>query len=163
MHPWHDISIGTKAPEEVIAVVEIPKGSNKKYELDRKTGKFRVDRVLPKGLKYPLAYGFIPRTMDDDGDALDIMIVTKKKLKRGDTVKVNPIALLHIFDNERRDDKIIAVLKGTRPSTKKLRDEIRYFFKAYKTGIIIKGWLGKKQAYKEIKYCISKYRKRFRG
>lgn len=161
------INIGKNAPKEVTSVIEIPRGSSKKYELDRKTGKFRIDRILPKGLKFPAAYGFIPQTLDDDGDPLDIMILTKRKLEQGQKVKVKPIGILSAVDNKKKDDKILAVplseskIKGLRSIKGKI-GKYQYFFKAYKTGISIKGWLGKREAYKEIRYCQKLYNKRFK-
>lgn len=151
----------------VSAVIEIPKGSNKKYELDKRTGKFRIDRILPKGLTFPVAYGFIPQTLDDDGDPLDIMVLTKRKLKQGHKINVRPIGLLQAVDNKKSDDKILAVpLSETKimdlRSIKSETGKYQYFFKAYKTGISIKGWLGKREAYKEIRYCQKLYNKRFK-
>ena len=77
-HPWHDIEIGNDAPEVVQAVIEIPKGSKVKYELDKDTGLLRVDRILYSSVIYPANYGFIPRTLGDDHDPLDVLVLMQE-------------------------------------------------------------------------------------
>ncbi|MBA2714815.1 MAG: inorganic diphosphatase, partial [Rubrobacteraceae bacterium] len=73
-HPWHDVPIGDEAPEEFTALIEIPKGSRVKYELDKETGLLKVDRILYSSVIYPANYGFIPRTLGDDDDPLDLLV-----------------------------------------------------------------------------------------
>ena len=75
MHPWHDVSVGDRAPEVVPVIVEVPKGSKTKYELDKKSGLIRVDRVLFSSVHYPANYGFIPQTYCDDHDPLDVLVL----------------------------------------------------------------------------------------
>lgn len=151
---------------EVTAVIEIPKGSSKKYEFNSKTEKFVISRKLPKGMRYPMAFGFIPQTLEEDGDPLDVMILTKRRLKQGNKVRVRPIGMLEVIDNKKHDNKILAVSIESRirdlKDAKSELDRYQYFFKAYKRGIIIKGWLGKSQAYKEIKYCMKRYKNELR-
>jgi inorganic pyrophosphatase len=98
-HPWHDVPTGDEAPEEFNALIEIPKGSKVKYELDKDTGLLKVDRILYSSVIYPANYGFIPRTLGDDDDPLDLLVV----------MQVRPIGMMHMVDEGQNDEKIICV------------------------------------------------------
>lgn len=140
-NPWHDVHYGKKAPLEVNAIIEVPKSSILKYELDKDSGLMKLDRPLYSAVHYPGDYGFIPQTYWDDDDPLDIIIISNFPVYPNTIVKARPIGLLDMYDGEERDDKIIAV-HATDPrfngiaSVEDLPDhvilEIRHFFETYK-------------------------------
>jgi inorganic pyrophosphatase len=141
MHPWHDIKIGESAPEFVNAVIEVPMGSKNKYELDKETGFMRVDRVLFSSVHYPANYGFIPRTLCDDNDPLDILVLGQVPVFPMCIMVARPIGVMHMVDQGEEDDKIIAV-HANDPEYKHIstidelsehkKNEIQRFFKDYK-------------------------------
>lgn len=106
---WRDIAPGSQPPEELTAIVEIPQGSRNKYELDKSTGLMKLDRVLYSAVHYPGDYGFIPRTLHEDGDPLDVLILVKEQTFSGCMVDVRPIGVLKLLDRGEPDDKIIGV------------------------------------------------------
>lgn len=140
-HPWHDVSPGTDVPEEVNAIIEVPKNSTLKYELDKTTGLIKLDRVLYSAVHYPGDYGFVPQTYWEDGDPLDIVVLSQFPVFPGTLVKVRPIGVVHMIDNDEKDDKIIAVYVDD-PRFDHYRDisdipahtmlEIKHFFETYK-------------------------------
>lgn len=109
MNPWHDISIGADSPQTVRALIEIPKGSRAKYELDKESGLLRLDRVLYSSVYYPANYGFIPQTYCDDGDPLDILVLSMIDLTPMCIVDAKVIGVMRMLDSGEADDKIIAV------------------------------------------------------
>jgi inorganic pyrophosphatase len=109
MHPWHDIDPGKQIPKEFDAVIEIPLGSNVKYELDKNTGMLRMDRVLYSAVYYPANYGFIPRTLSDDGDALDVLVLCQEPVAPLTIIHARAIGLITMIDSGSADHKIIAV------------------------------------------------------
>ena len=142
MNAWHDIAIGDKFPHEFPAIVEVPKDSKIKYELDKDTGLIKVDRILNASSHYPANYGFIPRTYCDDHDPLDILILGQLPIAPLSIVQCRPIGLLKMLDQGHADDKIIAVhiadpeyahyqeLKELPPNK---MAELKKFFEEYKT------------------------------
>ncbi|RMF05724.1 inorganic diphosphatase [Candidatus Woesearchaeota archaeon] len=140
-HPWHDVEPGSKVPELVNAVIEVPKDSKLKYELDKKSGLMKLDRALYSAVHYPGDYGFIPQTYWDDGDPLDIIIISNFPVYPGTIVQARPIGLIDMYDGKERDDKIIAV-HATDPRFDRyttVKDvpshmllEIKHFFETYK-------------------------------
>ena len=106
---WHDISPKRINPEVFVAVVEIPKGSKKKYELDKATGMLSLDRILHTSTHYPANYGFIPRTYGDDLDPLDVLIICSEEIEPMTLVRCSPIGVITMIDGGRRDEKIIAI------------------------------------------------------
>ena len=107
MNIWHDIDPKRITPDEFIAVIEIPKGSKQKYELDKKTGLLILDRILYTSTHYPANYGFIPHTLADDGDPLDVLVLCSESLLPLSLVKVYPIGVITMNDNGKNDEKII--------------------------------------------------------
>ena len=101
LHPWHDIPTGPEPPHEVTAVIEIPTNERNKYELDKKLGVFRLDRVLHSAVHYPGDYGFLPRTLGDDGDPLDVLVLMTIPVFTGCLVDARPIGLFHLVDRAR--------------------------------------------------------------
>ena len=139
MNLLHDIDPGTK--EEMNVIIEIPKGSHNKYEIDKKTGVIKLDRVLYSAQDYPFDYGFVPQTLWDDGDALDVVLLTTYPLAPGILVPARPIGIMHMTDGGEADEKIIAVAEGDPRYTlvKDIEDanqhvlkEIAHFFATYK-------------------------------
>ena len=138
---WHDISPKRITPEEFIAVVEIPKGSKKKYELDKETGLIILDRILHTSTHYPANYGFIPRTFGDDLDPLDVLVLCSEPLEPLTLVRCYPIGMISMIDSGRNDEKIIAIPVND-PTYNGYRDikelpahifeEMRHFFTVYK-------------------------------
>jgi inorganic pyrophosphatase len=108
-HPWHDIDIGSSAPAIVTAVVEISQGVNVKYELDKHSGMLKMDRVLYSAVHYPANYGFIPQTLADDDDPLDILVLCQEPVAPMTLIEARPIGLMTMLDSGKRDDKVIAV------------------------------------------------------
>ena len=108
-HPWHDVPIGEEAPEEFSALIEITKGSKVKYELDKETGLLMVDRVLYSSVIYPANYGFIPRTLGDDDDPLDVLVIMQEPVQPLSILRARPIGMMHMVDEGQNDEKIICV------------------------------------------------------
>ena len=109
MHIWHDLPLGENAPDELTAVIEIPKGSHNKYEVDKETGLIKLDRVLWTANFYPFDYGFFPQTLWEDGDPLDVIVVATNPFVPGCLVDVRPVGVMRMVDSGESDDKIIAV------------------------------------------------------
>jgi len=109
MNIWHDMDPKRISPDDFIAVVEIPKGSKKKYELDKQTGLILLDRVLHTSTHYPANYGFIPRTYGDDGDPLDVLVLCSEALDPLTLVRCYPIGYISMLDGGKNDEKIIAI------------------------------------------------------
>lgn len=108
-HPWHDISIGDEAPDELNVVIEVSKGSKVKYEIDKETGLLKVDRILYSSVVYPENYGFIPQTLADDDDPLDVLVLMQQPVLPLSILKVRPIGLLPMVDDGENDENIICV------------------------------------------------------
>lgn len=140
-NPWHDVAIGPGAPDVVQAMIEIPKASRSKYELDKETGYLRLDRVLYSSVYYPANYGFIPRTYCDDKDPLDILVLTQATILPMTILRAKVIGVMHMVDGGEADDKIIAVCPDDM-SVSHINDieelpphslkELRAFFEDYK-------------------------------
>ena len=109
MNIWHDIPADMIAATDFSAVIEISKGSNCKYELDKETGMLRLDRILYTATHYPQNYGFIPRTYADDGDPLDVLVLCSQPIVPMTLVQVYPIGAMRMIDGGKQDDKIIAI------------------------------------------------------
>jgi inorganic pyrophosphatase len=109
MHAWHDVTPGRKLPFEFTTVIEIPKGSSVKYELDKATGLLRLDRVLYSAVYYPANYGFIPQTFAEDDDPLDVLVLCQEPVDPLTLVNARAIGLMTMIDSGKRDHKILAV------------------------------------------------------
>ena len=109
MHPVHDIDVPADIRAFIPSVIEIPRGSHLKYEVDKPTGLLRLDRVLYSAVHYPANYGFIPRTHADDGDPLDILILMQEPVEPLTIVRARPLGGLRMVDDKGSDDKIVAV------------------------------------------------------
>ncbi len=138
---WHDISPKRINAEDFICVIEISKGSKKKYELDKETGFIMLDRILYTSTHYPANYGFIPRTYGDDGDPLDVLLLCSQPLEPLTLVRAYPIGVISMIDNGRNDEKIIAIpfndptynqYTNIDQLPSHVFDEMRHFFSVYK-------------------------------
>ena len=169
MNIWHAMD-----PKEITAVIEIPKGSRCKYELDKHTGLLRLDRVLYTSTHYPANYGFIPRTFADDGDPLDVLVLCNEPVQPMTLIRVYPIGVMRMLDDGRIDDKIIAI-PFSDPTYNNIRsidelpahifDEIMHFFKVYKQlenkQTDIKELYDREEAVKIVKEAIDGYIEKF--
>lgn len=142
MNPWHDIDSKRITPELFEAVIEIPADSKNKYELDKETGLLKLDRILYTSTHYPANYGFIPKTFCEDGDPLDVLVLCSQAILPLTLVECYPIGVIKMLDQGKSDEKIIAICKNDPMyncyhSIKELPlhlfDEIRHFFKVYKS------------------------------
>lgn len=174
MNIWHDINPDRISPTEFMAVIEISKGSKKKYELDKETGFIVLDRILYTSTHYPANYGFIPRTYGDDKDPLDVLVLCSEPLEPLTLVKCYPIGVMKMLDNGMGDEKIIGIpyddpTYNSYTDIKELPShifhEIKHFFQVYKDlegkETIIDEFGGPKEALKIIESCISNYNLKF--
>ena len=138
---WHDISPKRINAEDFICVIEISKGSKKKYELDKESGYLMLDRILHTSTHYPANYGFIPRTYGDDNDPLDVLLICSEQIEPMTLVRAYPIGVISMIDNGRNDEKIIAIpfndpnynmYNDIRELPKHVFDEMSHFFSVYK-------------------------------
>lgn len=109
IHPWHDVTPGAQAPREFEAIIEIPFGSSVKYELDKASGLLRLDRVLYSAVYYPANYGFIPQTLAEDDDPLDVLVLCQETVAPMTLIHARTIGLMTMVDAGKKDHKIIAV------------------------------------------------------
>ena len=170
MNPWHDIDPGKRAPDIVDCIIEVPRGSRNKYELDKKTGIMKLDRVLYSAVHYPGDYGLIPRTLHEDGDPLDVLVLVKEQTFPGCMIDVRPLGVLRMLDRGEPDDKILAVaLKDPyyeeffdiADIPQHLLKEVEYFFSTYKDlegkRVQIIGWEKSDVAMRVIVESIARY------
>jgi inorganic pyrophosphatase len=177
MHPWHDCYIdNTVVKTSFPAVIEIPKGSTNKYELDKETGLLRLDRVLYSAVYYPADYGFIPRTYCDDGDPLDVLVLGQEPVHPLTIVEARAVGVMRMRDEKGIDDKIVAVsvrdpsfsdfINHTQLPPHVMR-QLRRFFEDYKVlehkQVVVEDLLGPEDALKIILECMELYRKLRRG
>ncbi len=170
MNIWHDVSPERIKPESFLSVIEITRGDKKKYELDKETGCIILDRILYTSMQYPANYGFIPRTLADDGDPLDVLVLCNEPLDPLVLVECYPIGVLTMLDGGKNDEKIIAIpfkdptyncFDSVDELPKHLFDEMRHFFSVYKqlegkeTAVDKIG--GREEAVKIITRCIESY------
>lgn len=174
MNIWHDISPERIRPDDFMGVIEITKGSNRKYELDKETGMLMLDRILYTSTHYPASYGFIPRTLGDDHDPLDILVLCSEPIEPMTLVRCFPIGLINMLDCGMSDEKIIAIPYGD-PNYNQYRDvselpehifkEMQHFFSVYKAlenkTTAVREVGGKDEAMTVIAEALERYRKAF--
>jgi inorganic pyrophosphatase len=179
MNLWHDISIGKNVPEEFNCIIEIPKGSHNKYEIDKETGLIALDRANYNSAPYPFDYAFVPQTLWEDGDALDVVVLSTFPLQTGILVSVRPVAIMDMNDSGESDAKIIAVptsdrrfedIHDLKDLNKHMLKEYTHFFETYKMlkaddpkkyPVIISGYKGKAEAIEAIKHSQQLYKEKF--
>ena len=175
-HAWHDVEIGAEAPTAVHAVIEIPKHSKVKYELDKETGLIKVDRVLYSSVVYPANYGFIPQTLGDDHDPLDCLVLMQEQVVPLSILRAKPIGMMTMLDQGEKDEKIICVhlddpeyrgYDDIQQLPVHRLDELRNFFEDYKKlerkEVLVQDFLGPQQACETIRHCMTLYKKLFTG
>lgn len=175
MHYLHDLSAGKNAPDEINVVIEIPKGSQNKYEIDKETGVISLDRVLYGANIYPHDYGFVPQTHWEDGDALDAFVLTTNTLFPGCLVKARPIGILNMVDAGEADEKLICVpvddprfdeIKDIADIEPHLIKEIKNFLETYKLlqnkEVTIGGVEGADKAKEAVKKGMEMYKEEFK-
>ncbi|MEK7148452.1 MAG: inorganic diphosphatase [Patescibacteria group bacterium] len=174
MNLWHDVSLGENAPKEINVIVEIPRGSKNKYEINKETGLIALDRALHTAQDYPFDYGFVPQTLWDDGDALDVVLLTTYPLFPGILVDARPVAIMHMTDSGESDDKVIAVpmndprwddVKDLEDINKHTIKEMEHFFTTYKKiqkkVVEVSGFEGRDAAYSAVTKSVELYKKKF--
>ncbi|MDU0370967.1 inorganic diphosphatase [Hymenobacter endophyticus] len=173
-NPWHDVERGEDAPKVVNGIIEIPKGSKGKYELDKDSGLLKLDRVLFSAVHYPAAYGFIPKTYCDDKDPLDILVLCSVDIVPMCLVDAKVIGVMQMIDQDEEDDKIIAVAAND-VSVNHYNDiadlpphtllEMQRFFEDYKAlehkQVTVERFMGREDAYRIIEDSIQLYEKTF--
>lgn len=172
-HPWHEVAIGSKPPSLLNAIIEIPKGSRAKYEIDKPSGLIKLDRVIFASMYYPLNYGFIPQTLGEDGDPLDIVVLTQVSVVPLTLIPCRVIGVMQMVDKGEADDKIIAValqdasvnhLNDVSEMPEPFKAELKHFFENYKTlenkVVVVDEFLGKDKAHPIIEAAIELYREK---
>ena len=176
MNPWHDLELGADVETAFRAVIEIPKGSKVKYELDKATGLLTVDRVLHSAVHYPANYGFLPRTYCDDGDPLDVLVLGQEPVVPLCVLRARAIGVMTMRDEKGQDDKVIAVHMDD-PEYVHYRDvselpphrvlELERFFLDYKVlerkVVTVEGMRGRADALRVIRDAIALYARSFGG
>jgi inorganic pyrophosphatase len=174
MNLWKEIESGTK--EEMNVIIEIPKGSKNKYEIDKKTGLIALDRVMHTSQDYPVDYGFVPQSLWHDGDPLDVVVLSTYAFAPGILVKARPVAVMHMVDGGERDEKIIAVpvedprfneVKDLENVNQHTLREIEHFFTTYKNlqnkEVVINGFEGKKAAEEAFDESVELYKAKYKA
>lgn len=176
MNIWHDIDANRIKPESFEALIEIPKGCKAKYELDKETGLLKLDRMLYTSTVYPSNYGFIPHTLADDGDPLDVLVLCNEVIYPMTLVHCYPIGVIKMIDSGDLDEKIIAIpLKDPtynsygdiRELPQHIFEEMMHFFEVYKTlehkKTTVKEIAHRDEAIAIIEKCLKAYDEKFGG
>ena len=174
LNPWHDVELGDEVPEIFPAIIEVPKGSKTKYELDKATGMIRVDRILYSSVQYPANYGFIPRTYCEDHDPLDVLVLGQEPVAPLSIMRAKPIGLMKMLDHGEADDKIIAVhaddpeyahYESIDELPPHRMTEVKRFFEDYKVleekNVVVEDFFSKMEALKTIMTSMTFYQKEF--
>lgn len=168
------VSSGTDCPNDINVIIEIPSHADPvKYEVDKDTGAMFVDRFMGTAMHYPCNYGYVPHTLSDDGDPVDVLVVTPSPLISGSVIRVRPLGMLKMTDESGEDAKILAVpidklsrmyrdISSVREMPRPLLDSISHFFEHYKDledgkWVRIEGWLGTEEAKEEIMQSIERF------
>jgi inorganic pyrophosphatase len=170
------LKAGKNPPEELNVVIEIPKGSNIKYEIDDETGALFVDRKLFTAMFYPCNYGFVPQTKEKDGDPVDVLVLGNDPVVPSSVIRANPVGVLITADEEGEDAKVVAVpvakvdpsfseVKDINNVPQHIQDQIKHFFEHYKElekgkYVKVKGWENKESAKKKISEAMERYYKK---
>ena len=174
-HPWHEVRIGDNPPENLNAIIEIPRGSRAKYEIDKESGLIKLDRVIYASMYYPLNYGFIPQTLGDDHDPLDIVVLSQVSVVPRCMIPSRVIGVMRMIDRGEADDKIIAVAEQD-ASVNHIQDvselpdffrvELKHFFENYNAlehkKVVVDEFLSKDQAFPIIDKSILLYKDTFK-
>ncbi|GAC1514836.1 MAG: inorganic diphosphatase [Gemmatimonadaceae bacterium] len=171
---WRDLSAGIDPPRQINTLVEIPSGSRNKYELDKQSGMLKLDRVLYSAVHYPGDYGFMPRTLHEDGDPLDVLVLVKEATFPGCQIDVRPIGVLTMLDRGEPDDKVLGVplhdpyyheVEDIADIPPHLLKEVEHFFQTYKDlegkRVQVRGWEKSDVAKRVIDASMERYLKAF--
>lgn len=176
MNLWHDIPLGDNAPNSFNAIIEVSKGSNNKYEIDKETGLIKLDRANYSAASFPYDYGFVPQTLWEDNDALDVIVLTTYPINTGILLSVRPVAVMEMIDSGESDYKIITVptedkrwedVQDLEDINKHTLKEFQHFLETYKqlkgkpALVEIKGIKGKSEAIEAVKKSIALYKEKF--
>lgn len=166
----HDIAVGHNSPHEINVVIEIPKGSQNKYEYDSENHIFKLDRVLLSPIHFPFDYGFIPQTLGEDGDPLDALILVNEPSFPGILVIARPVGVLKMQDSGEGDDKILCVaasdqrmkdIQDVKDLHNAVREEVAHFFEVYKQlegkKVVLGGWHHMAEAHEIIQAATARY------
>jgi len=164
---------GKKPPEDIFVVIEIPANSSVKYELDKESGAIFVDRFLFTAMHYPFNYGFMPKTLAEDGDPVDVLVISREPVVPGAVIRARPIGMLIMEDEAGKDEKVIAVpVKKLDPEYEHVRDvsdlpeivkqRIKHFFEHYKElepgkWVKLREWKSAEEAMKYIEEAMKRY------
>lgn len=175
MNPWHDFDDERIKSDRFIALIEIPKGSKNKYELDKESGLLLLDRILYTSTHYPANYGFIPRTLSEDGDPLDVLVLCQEKLEPLSIIECYPIGMITMIDENEADEKIVAIpindpfLNGYNDISELPQhqfNEIKHFFEVYKflenKETRVDNIVGKNEAIDTIEKCKKAYKEYYK-
>ncbi|MHB0857446.1 MAG: inorganic diphosphatase [Anaerolineae bacterium] len=170
-HPWHDVHPGEDIAEVFVGVIEIPKGTKTKYELDKQTGMLIADRVLYSSVHYPANYGFIPQSYAEDGDPLDVLVLCQEPLTPLCLVRCRAIGMMSMRDEKGEDDKIIAVhyddpayngYEDVSALPEHVTRELRRFFQDYKVlerkEVVVDALRGREEAVATVRIALDYYR-----
>lgn len=176
MNLWHDVPLGENVPNEINVIVEIPKGSHNKYEIDKETGMIKLDRANYSDAAFPFDYGFAPQTLWEDSDPLDVIVLSTYPLHPGILVAVRPVAVMEMIDGGESDYKVIAVpvedkrwedVQDLGDINKHTLKEFQHFFETYKllkgkpAPVEIRGIKGKAEAIEAVQKSVQIYKEKF--
>lgn len=174
INPWHDISVGEKSPNVIHAIIEIPKDCQIKYEIDKESGLLKLDRFLYSAVHYPGDYGFVPQTLWEDGDPLDILVLTQRPVYPMTLVNARVIGVLRMVDDGEKDDKLIAVYDKDPRYTEytdikhvpaHILKELTHFFERYKElqgkSVKVLEILNREAAFKDIAHGQKLYQDKY--
>ncbi len=174
MNLWKDIEAGSDVPNKITVIVEIPKGSRNKYEYDKEREAFALDRVLYSPFHYPAEYGFIPKSLWDDGDPFDVLVIMDQPTYPGCVIEARPIGIMRMIDQGESDDKVLSVpiddprfndITDISQLPESYLSEIKHFFSQYKTlenkKVEIKGWDGNQEAKEAINHALELYSEKY--
>ncbi len=175
-NPWHQVAIGQEKPAVLNSIIEIPKNSRAKYELDKETGMLMLDRVLYSSVFYPANYGFIPQTLGEDNDPLDILVLSQIEIQPLCIVRAKIIGVMRMIDNNEGDDKIIAVaaddvsvnhIDDIEQLPSYFHSELKHFFEGYKTlenkTVLVEDFQNKDVAMQIVEKAINDYKAKYQG
>ena len=173
LHPWHDIPVGDDAPHRINTLIEVPLRSTIKYELDQELGIMRISHVLYPPVPYPGNYGFIPQTLDEDGDPLDMMLIMRDPVSPMTLCQARPIGVVNMTDEDKNDDKVLCVLiddpiYASYESFEALpeyeQQELQWFFGEYQRlmhdEVKVEGIGGAEDARTVVERCMKLYREK---
>ena len=174
MNVWHDINPNRINPDNFLSIIEISKGSKNKYELDKESGILILDRILYTSTHYPANYGFIPKTLADDGDPLDVLVLCNEPIQPMVLVKCYPIGVITMMDNGKNDEKIIAIpfddptynsYHSIKELPRHIFEEMQHFFTVYKQlenkHTAVNEVMGPEAAADIIEQCIKNYQEKY--